>query len=145
MTDHAVTAIAIAARHGNAPDALIEMLHEVQHELGYVPEEAVPVLAKAINRSRAEVHGVVSFYHDFKREPAAKHTIKICAAEACQAMNGRALIAAAEKLAKGRDIAIEKVYCLGLCATAPALIADGKLRVRMDAKQLKALVAEMAR
>jgi formate dehydrogenase subunit gamma len=143
MTDPTVTAIAVAARHGNAPDALIEMLHEVQHELGYVPEDVVPVLAKAINRSRAEVHGVVSFYHDFKREPAARHTIKICAAEACQAMNGRALIAAAEKLAKGRDIAIEKVYCLGMCATAPAAIVDGALQVRLDPKKLKALVAAL--
>src|SRR5262245_9185953 len=90
------TARAIAAEHGNRPDALIEILHAVQAVLGFVPEAAVPALAEALNLSRAEVHGVVTFYHDFRRKPAGRRVIKICRAEACQAMGGEALVARAE-------------------------------------------------
>ena len=88
------TARTIAAEHGNRPDALIEILHAVQAALGYVPEAVVPVLADALNLSRAEVHGVVTFHHDFRREPAGRHVLQMCRAEACQAMGGEALVAA---------------------------------------------------
>ena len=78
---------AICAAHGNRPDELLEIFHDVQHELGYVPEPALPVIANALNRSRAEVYGVLSFYHEFRRAPAGRHVVKICRAEACQAMH----------------------------------------------------------
>ena len=80
----ALAARAIGLRYGNKPDALIEMLHDLQEELGHVPEAALPALANALNLSRAEVHGVVTFYHDFRRKPAGRHVIKVCRAEACQ-------------------------------------------------------------
>ena len=88
------TARTIAAEHGNRPDALIEILHGLQAALGCVPEAAVPALADALNLSRAEVHGVVTFYHDFRREPAGRHVLKMCRAEACQSMGCEALVRA---------------------------------------------------
>ena len=96
------TARAIAAEFGNRPDALIEILHQLQAELGYVPEETVPALANALNLSRAEVHGVVTFYHDFRSEPAGRHVLKMCRAEACQAMGCEALVRACRKPARRR-------------------------------------------
>ncbi|MFN0192676.1 MAG: formate dehydrogenase subunit gamma [Aestuariivirga sp.] len=145
-------AAAIAARHGNKPDELIEILHELQEELGFVPEAALPVIAKALNLSRAEVHGVVTFYHDFRREPAGRHVIKICAAEACQSMKGRELLASAEKLLKIKagettsdgKVTLEKVYCLGLCACSPTMLVDNRPVGRVDAKAFKSIVAELA-
>ncbi len=80
-------------RYGNRPDALLEILHDLQEELGFIPESTLPALAKALNRSRAEVHGACPFYHDFRREPAGRHVIKVCRAEACQSMRGDELAA----------------------------------------------------
>ena len=142
---------AICASFGDKPDELIEILHQIQHDLGHVSEAAVPVIAKALNLSRAEVHGVVTFYHDFRREPAGKHVIKMCRAEACQAMNGNALAAAAEKLLKikfgqttaDKKFTLEKVYCLGLCACAPAMLVDGRPVGAVDQKAFKKIVAEL--
>src|SRR5262245_32780690 len=140
----------IAADHGNRPDALIEILHGVQAELGYVPEAAVLALADALNLSRAEVHGVLTFYHDFRREPAGRHVLKVCRAEACQAMGCEALVARAEDhlgiacgntSADGR-VTLEAVYCLGLCATAPSAMQDGKLVGRLTAPKLDAVLKE---
>ncbi len=142
-------ALEIAARYGNKPDALLEILHDLQHELGHVPDETLPVLAKALNLSRAEVHGVVTFYHDFRREPAGKHVIKLCQAEACQSMNGRVLADAVQKKLgigfgettdDGR-FTLEAVYCLGLCATAPALLLDDQPKGRMTPAKFEALVS----
>jgi formate dehydrogenase subunit gamma len=142
------TAKAIAAEHGNAPDQLIEILHRVQQALGSVPEAAVPALADALNLSRAEVHGVVTFYHDFRREPAGRHVLKMCRAEACQAMGGEALVAHAEDRlgvtcgstsADGR-VTLEPVYCLGLCATAPSAMIDGRVVGRLTPARLDALL-----
>jgi formate dehydrogenase subunit gamma len=142
------TARAIAAEHGNRPDALIEVLHKVQEALGFVPEAAVPVLADALNLSRAEVHGVVTFYHDFRREPAGRHVLKMCRAEACQAQGCEALLARAENRlgvacggtsADGR-VTLEPVYCLGLCATGPAAMMDGTVVGRLTASKLDALL-----
>ena len=139
---------AIAAEHGNAPDQLIEILHKVQEALGHVPEAALPALADALNLSRAEVHGVVTFYHDFRREPAGRHVLKMCRAEACQAMGCEALVARAEDRlgvacggtsADGR-VTLEPVYCLGLCATAPSAMIDGRLVGRLTAAKLDALL-----
>jgi formate dehydrogenase subunit gamma len=144
------TARAIAAEHSNRPDALIEILHGVQAALGAVPEAAVPALADALNLSRAEVHGVVTFYHDFRREPPGRHVLKLCRAEACQSMGGEALVERAEQRvgvacgstsADGR-VTLEPVYCLGLCATAPSAMIDGRPVGRLTVAKLDALLKE---
>ena len=146
----AIAAKAIAALYGNRPDALIEILHDLQHEVGSVPEAALPVIAKALNLSRAEIHGVVSFYHDFRRKPAGRHVVKVCRAEACQSMRGNELAAAAQKTLQvgfgettgDGAITLEAVYCLGNCALSPAVTVDGKLVGRVDKKKLAKIVAE---
>ncbi|HYJ41464.1 MAG TPA: formate dehydrogenase subunit gamma [Steroidobacteraceae bacterium] len=126
------------------PGPLLEILHAVQNELGFVPSEAVPLIAEALNLSRAEVHGVVSFYHHFRERPAGQHTIQLCRAEACQAMNGNALAEFAKRRlqldfgqtrADGK-VTLEAVYCLGNCACAPSAMIDGQLRGRLDSKAL---------
>ena len=128
------------------PGPLLEILHSVQKELGCVPAESVPLIADALNLSRAEVHGVVSFYHHFRGQPAGAHTIKLCRAEACQAMNGDALAAFArqrlgiefgETRTDGK-VTLEAVYCLGNCACAPSAMIDGHLRGRLDSQALAA-------
>jgi formate dehydrogenase subunit gamma len=133
----------ICAAHSNKPDALLEILHDVQEALGHVPETSLPVIAKALNLSRAEVYGVVTFYHDYHMKPQAKHVIKICAAEACQSMGSRALMALAEKLAKGKKVEIEKTYCLGLCAQSPTMMVNGKVMARVDSKKFETVLAEL--
>ena len=133
--------IAICARHGDRADALLEILHDLQDDIGHVPEASLPLIAKALNLSRAEVYGVVTFYHDYHMKPQAKHVIKICAAEACQSMGSRALIALAEKLTKGRKVTIGKTYCLGLCAQSPSMLVNGQVMARVDAKKFKSVLA----
>jgi formate dehydrogenase subunit gamma len=145
-------ALAICKKHGDRPDALLEILHDLQHEVGHVPEASLPAIAKALNISRAEVHGVVTFYHDFHTKPQGRHVIKLCRAEACQSMGARALQAMAEKFLKVRmggttvdkKITLEATYCLGLCASAPAIMVDGQPRARVNATSFKAIVAELA-
>ena len=142
---------AICLRHGNRPDTLLEILHDVQEELGHVPEAALPVIAKALNLSRAEVYGVATFYHDFHLHPVGRHVIRICRAEACQSMGARELQAMAEKFLNVRmggttsdnKVTLEATYCLGLCATAPAVMVDGKPVGRVDAAKLKPILAEV--
>lgn len=135
----------ICRSHNDAPDALLEILHEVQHERGHLSDGALRTIASAINISRAEIHGVVSFYHDYKREAGAKVTLKICRAEACQAVGANDLIAEAEiafdtKLdAHAKDVALEAAYCLGNCALGPAVLIGDDLYGRVDTSQLKAL------
>lgn len=132
---------------------LLPILHAVQQAFGCVPESAVPVIAEALNLSRAEVHGVVTFYHDFKSEPQGRRVLKLCRAEACQAAGGDALAARAElKLGVSiggttgdRRVTLEPVYCLGLCATAPSAMLDGRVVGRLDEAALDALVAEAQR
>ncbi len=136
-------AVAVCARYGNKPDQLIEILHDLQHEVGHVPESSLPVIAKALNLSRAEVYGVVTFYHDFHTKKPAKHVIKICAAEACQSMGARELIAVAEKLTKGKKVTLEKTYCLGLCASSPAMMVNERVVARVDVKKLKSVVGAL--
>ena len=126
---------------------LLPILHAVQEEFGCVPQDALPVIAKKLNLSRAEVHGVMSFYHDFREQPAGRHTVKICRAEACQSMGGDEL---AERLlgllglewhetSANSKVTIEPVYCLGLCACAPAAIVDGDVIGRLDATMVDEL------
>jgi formate dehydrogenase subunit gamma len=144
---------AICARHGNKPDALLEILHDLQEEVGHVPESALSVIARALNVSRAEVYGVATFYHDFHLKPQGKHVIKVCRAEACQSMGGRELQAMVEKFLNVRmggttsdnKVTLEATYCLGLCATAPAIMVDGKLVGRVDAAKLRPILAEVTK
>jgi formate dehydrogenase subunit gamma len=146
----ATAAREIALRYGNRPDALLEILHDVQEDLGFIPEAALPALAKALNLSRAEVHGVVTFYHDFRREPAGRHTIKVCRAEACQSMGGNELVGMIERYLQVKmgqttadgAITVEAVYCLGNCALSPAVMVDGKLVGRVDPAKFEKIVAE---
>jgi formate dehydrogenase subunit gamma len=145
---------AIAADYGNRPDGLIEILHRLQELVGYVPESAVQVLGDALNLSRAEVHGVVTFYHDFRHAPAGRHVLKLCRAEACQSMGADALIADMEERLKvtcghGQTTAdgavtFEPAYCLGLCATAPSGMLDGRVVGRLNADRLQRLLASVA-
>ncbi len=131
--------------------ALLPLLHAVQAELGYVPDAAVPHIAAALNLSRAEVHGVVTFYHDFRRAPAGAHVVKLCRAEACQARGGAAIeAAAAERLgvAMGETrgdgrVTLEPIYCLGLCATGPNALIDGRPVSRIDTAALARIAAEV--
>lgn len=146
----AVVAREIALRYGNRPDALLEILHDLQAELGFIPEPALPALAKALNRSRAEVHGVVTFYHDFRREPAGRHVIKVCRAEACQSMRGDELAGMIERYLQVKlgqttadgAITVEAIYCLGNCALAPAIMVDDKLVGRVDPAKFEKIAAE---
>lgn len=134
-------------RHGNDPAELIEILHDLQDEVGCVPQAALPVIAKALNRSRAEIHGVVSFYHDFHEQPAGTVTVKVCRAEACQSMGALALIEAICKrygIALGETsaggVTVEPVYCLGNCALSPAALVNGRPYGRLDADRLEAAI-----
>jgi len=146
-------AIAICAAHGNKPDELLEILHELQHEVGYVPEETLPHIAWALNLSRAEVHGVVTFYHDFHRAPVGKHVIKICRAEACQSMGTDALCAHAQKklganfgeTTRDGTFTVEAVYCLGNCALSPAVMIDEDLYGMVDAKRFDAIIDKVSK
>ena len=139
--------------HADSDGPLLPILHDLQAAFGYVPEAAVPMIAEALNLSRAEVHGVVTFYHDFRREPAGSHVIKLCRAEACQACGGDDLAQRAEQRldvklghtsADGR-VTLEAVYCLGLCSTAPSAMIDGRLVGRLDGKKLDKLLARADR
>jgi formate dehydrogenase subunit gamma len=133
---------AIAQKYGNRPDALLEILHDLQHEIGCVPEATLPVLASALNLSRAEVHGVVTFYHDFRRTPAGRHVVKVCRAESCQSMKGNELAEHAQKTLKVKfgettpdgQVTLEAVYCLGLCAMSPAIMIDEQPKGRVDTR-----------
>ncbi|ARM14220.1 MULTISPECIES: formate dehydrogenase subunit gamma [Rhizobium] len=132
---------------------LLPILHEVQQEFGYVPQEALPVIAEELNLSRAEVHGVMTFYHDYRDHPAGRHVLKLCRAEACQSMGGDAL-AERVKALLGIDfhqttldgsVTLEAVYCLGLCACAPSAMLDGEVYGRVDDQLATELVAEARR
>lgn len=130
-TDPAAAASAVSAVHGDDPAALIEILHHLQDRLGWIPEAALPALARALNLSKAEVHGVVSFCHDFRREPPAGLVVKLCRAEACRSMGAEALEAALRDGAP-EGLTVEPVYCLGNCALAPAALVDGRPVGRAD-------------
>lgn len=140
----------IIAEQAGLDGAALPILHALQETFGCVPEAAVPMVAEALNLSRAEVHGTVTFYHDFRREPPGRHVLKLCRAEACQAAGGDVLAARAEKrlgVAIGGTtpdsrVTLEATYCLGLCATAPSAMLDGRVRGRLDEARLDALLSE---
>ena len=129
---------------------LLPILHALMDEFGYIDQAAEPLIAEALNITRAEVHGVVTFYHDFRHAPAGRHVLKLCRAEACQAAGGDPLAARAQArlgLAMGAtaadgSVTLEPVYCLGLCATAPSAMFDGRVVGRLDEQRLDALLAE---
>jgi formate dehydrogenase subunit gamma len=130
---------------------LLPILHEIQEEFGYVPAESLPVIAEALNISKAEVHGVVTFYHDYRRHPAGRHVLKLCRAEACQSMGGDAIAAQIKQrlgigfheTAKDNSVTLEPVYCLGLCACAPSAMLDGEVIGRLDADKIDEIVEEV--
>lgn len=143
---------AIIARHAGREGPLLPILHDVQTEWGMIPEAAQPIIGNALGMSRAEVYGVVSFYHDFREAPAGRHVLRLCRAEACQSMGADALAEQVrtalgldwhETTADGR-LTLEPVFCLGLCACAPAAQMDGRLVGRATVQRVVAM-AEGAR
>jgi formate dehydrogenase subunit gamma len=144
-------AAAIIAEHQTLEGPLLPILQALQREFGYIDQQAERMIADALNLSRAEVHGVVTFYHDYREEPAGRHVLKICRAEACQAAGGDALAAHCEQrlgvsfgntTADGR-VTLEPIYCLGLCSVSPSAMLDGKIVARLDEKKLDALIAQV--
>ncbi|MDB5523321.1 MAG: NAD-dependent formate dehydrogenase gamma subunit [Rhizobium sp.] len=146
--DVSETTLAIVANLKALEGPLLPILHALQEEYGYVPEASLPLIARELNLSRAEVHGVVTFYHEFRNHPAGQHVVRICRAEACQSMGGREIADHACKVLDldwhgttpdGR-VTLEPVYCLGLCSIAPAAQIDGELHGRLDREELSALL-----
>ena len=150
-TKTAARVAAIIEERKSLEGPLLPILHGIQKEFGCVPREALPVVAGALNLSRAEVQGVVSFYHDFRREPAGRHVLKVCRAEACQSVGGDALAARLEQAlgisfhetAADGSVTLEPVYCLGLCACAPSAMLDGEVIGRLDEARIEEIVAEV--
>lgn len=149
-TDTGPRVAAIIDDHLHLEGPMLPILHAIQAAFGHVPADCIPVLADKLNIGRAEVHGVISFYHDFRAAPAGRHTIKICRAEACQAVGANAL--SEHVLGKlGLDwhqtttngaVTIEPVYCLGLCACGPAVMVDDQVEGRVDTARIDMLLAE---
>lgn len=144
----------VLAEHAGLPGALLPILHAVQHALGHVPAEAVPQIAAALNLSRAEVHGVVTYYHHFRSEPAGRQVLQVCRAEACQSRGAEALLSharqhlgcsAEQPTSADGAWTVEPVYCLGLCASSPAVQLGDRLHARMTASRLDAVLAAAAR
>lgn len=139
------------ARHADTPGNLLPILHDIQHQLGCIPDAAVPLLASALQRSRAEIHGVITFYPHFRQTAPAGIVLEICRAESCQAMGGNALIDhVREKLGcdfhgKSTDgkVSLEPVYCLGVCAQSPAIMVNGRPYARINAARLDRLLADL--
>lgn len=129
---------------------LLPVLHAIQEEFGYVPAETLTLIAEALNLSRAEVHGVMTFYHDFRASPTGRHVIRLCRAEACQSMDGDRVSEAVQKLlgigwgetTGDGKITLEAVYCLGLCACAPAAQVDDRLIGRLNEGKAERMIAE---
>ncbi len=141
---------AIIAAHRDREGPLLPILHDIQAEWGFIPDEAEPVIAAALGLTRAEIHGVVSFYHDFREKPAGRHVLRLCRAEACQSMGADAL-ADQVRAALGIDfhettpdgrLTLEPVFCLGLCACAPSAQMGARLVGRADLAKVQRLVAE---
>ena len=147
----AVESIAHALK--DQPGALMPILRRIQDELGWVPPGSVPVIAEILNLSRAEVHGVLTFYHDFRHEPPGRNIVKVCRAESCQAMGGVALAEHVKRRLRcefgnttnDRAFTLEPVYCLGNCACSPAIVINGELLGRVTPERFDAAVAALGR
>ena len=140
----------IIANHAHRQGPVLPILHDVQRTFGYVPEPVIPMIAEALNLSRAEVHGVVTFYHDFRTAPPGAHVLKLCRAEACQAMGCERIErrlrnvhgAAVGATSPDGQLTVEAVYCLGNCALGPSAMIDGRLHGRVTAPRLDALLMQ---
>ncbi len=138
----------IVSRHMTREGPLLPILHDMQDSFGHIPAAAIPRIADHLNLTRAEVHGVISFYHDFRDQPAGRHSLKICRSEACQAVGGAALSDHAKRrlgidwhqTTEDGGITLEPIYCLGLCACGPAVLVDGDVVARVDADRLDTLI-----
>jgi formate dehydrogenase subunit gamma len=143
-------ASAIIASHVGREGPMLPILHELQHAFGYVPDEAIPLIAGALNETGAEVYGVITFYHDFRRSLPGRHVLKLCQAEACQACGSNELAAQAQaalgigfgETAPDGRVTLEPIYCLGLCSLSPSAMLDGEIVARIDAAKLDELLAE---
>jgi len=139
----------IVAEYGGKPEMLVQVLQAIVGRFGWIPDETIRQLAEELNLSRADVHGVVEYYHDFRTDEPGKHIVKICQAEACQAMGSRELTDYAKKtLAMSlhdteNNVTLEPVYCLGNCACSPAVMIDGKTYGRVDEARFNALLDTM--
>lgn len=141
-TDRAALVSAIASAHLSDRGPLMPVLHDVVEQFGFVAREDVETIATVLNLSVAEVHGVVSFYHDFRTSPGARHTVRICRAEACQAVGAQALYdGARQSLSARQDVALEQAFCFGNCALGPTVMVDGRLHGRVDAATLDRLTS----
>jgi len=153
--DAQATTRAVLARRADQPGALLPILHEVQDALGHVPREVVPLIAEALNLSRAEVHGVVTYYHHFRSEVPGRHIVQVCRAEACQAMGAEALFEHAEQrlgchahgghrsTSADGTFTLNPVFCLGLCASSPAVVIDDRLHARVTPERFDQLVGKL--
>lgn len=139
------------AQNKTKPGALLPILHAIQDSIGHIPPDAVPMIASELNLSRAEVHGVISFYHHFRDTPPGRHTVQVCQAESCQAM-GSAQLTAFAKQTLGIDFhettadeafSLEPVYCLGNCACSPAVMIDEEVYGRVTTERLAALLEQV--
>jgi len=147
----ATKASALIAERASLPGALLPILHALNDAFGYVDAGAVPMIADALNLSRAEVHGVITFYHDFRREPPGRHIIRLCRAEACQSMNCNALADHVKRklgidfheTTASRRFTLEPVYCLGNCALAPSVTIDEEIHGRVTPERFDELMARL--
>lgn len=136
-------------RHRHTPGGLLPLLHALQDRYDHVPQQAVPAIAQALNLSRAEVHGVLTYYHHFRTQPPGRHVLQVCRAESCKACGGDALWALAERVlgcqphetSANGAVTLEPVFCLGLCASSPAVQLDSQLHARMDEDKLRHLLS----
>ena len=141
----------ILRAHKGMEGSLLPILHAIQAEFGYIPQSALPIIAQDLSLSKAEVHGVMSFYHDFRENPAGKHVLKLCRAESCQSMGADRVAAHAQKAlgiewhetTKDGRVTLEPIFCLGLCACGPAAIVDGKLVGRVDEARIDAIIGDL--
>lgn len=146
----AQTVDALSARFASTPGPLLPLLHAVQDELGFIPPEAVPRIASALNLSRAEVHGVISFYHYFRQHAPGRHVVQLCRAEACQAMNCEATEGHAKRClgveyhgtSADGAFTLEAAYCLGNCAAGPSMMVDDKLYARVTPERFDQILAD---
>ena len=152
LPPHRARVRTLVERHRSTPGALLPLLHAVQDQLGHIPPDVVPDIAAGLNLSRAEVHGVITYYHHFRSLPAGRHVVQVCRAEACKACGADELLAQAEQLLGCKThetradgaVTLEPVFCLGLCASSPAVQIDDKLHGRVSAERLGRLLGGLA-
>lgn len=151
LPEHQQTVAEIVDQHLALEGPLLPILHALQSHFGYVPKESVALIAEPLKLTRAEVHGVISFYHFFRSAPAGRHTVQVCRAEACQSMGARKLESDIQQLlgvdyhqtSADGEISLEPVYCLGNCACAPSIRVDDQIHGRVDIKRFEDIVEDL--